>query len=315
MCAVPICKEHRELRPADLIQLFLLYKAACGLSEKTMKDYGYHLAKFFRLYPDALDFPRERTMEYLAGYSNPTSFNLRYSYLRCFWNWCADEGYFRGSRHPLDGIKKKRPQGRVIDIPESELKRLLRQPNQKTFAGFRDFVLMNLQLDTAIRPGEGLHLLPDDLRADRSEIEVRACVSKTRVARTLPVSESTVLLMKRLLLMHHPSWKDATIFCTETGGPFKETSYGHAFKKYSTASKVKATPYALRHCAALLMLRNGVSAFTLASIMGHADLSMTRRYLAISNTDKHREHAAAGVMRLLNDEPPRPARVRTIGKP
>jgi len=49
--------------------------------------------------------------------------------------------------------------------------------------------------------------------------------------------------------------------------------------------------------------------------MGHADLSMTRRYLAISNTDKHREHAAAGVMRLLNDEPPRPARVRTIGKP
>ena len=312
MCAVPIRKEKRLVQPDDLIRMFLLYKAACGLAEKTKSDYRYHLEQFFRLHPDALELPRERTMEYLAGYSNPSSFNLRYSYLRCFWNWCADEGYFRGTRHPLDGIKKKRPQGRMVDIPEGELKKLLRQPGKGTFSGFRDFVLMNLQLDTAIRPGEALQLMPDDFHADRKEVEVRAPVSKTRVARTLPISGSTSTLIKRLLLMHHPLWKGAPIFCTETGGPFKATSYTHVFKRYSTSAEVAVTPYGLRHCAAILMLRNGVSAFTLAAIMGHADLSMTRRYLAISSRDTHREHAAAGVMKLLTDEPSHSARVRKV---
>lgn len=312
MCALPIRKEHRELQPADMMRSFLLYKSACGLAERTMTDYRKILEHFFAAFPDALDFPRERTMEYLAGYSNPTSFNIRFAYLKVFWDWTTAEGYFRGERYPLDGIRKKRPRGRIVQVPESDLKRLLQQPKRSTFAGFRDFVLMSLQLDTAIRPGEALQIMPEDFSPHRKEIEIRAEVSKTRVPRIVPLSPVTSKDVERLLSMHHPLWKDAPIFCTEVGGRLKMESYAGYVKKYAAAAKVKVTPYALRHCAAILMLRGGVSAFTLAAIMGHSDLSMTKRYLAITGKDTHREHSAAGVMRMLSDEEQPPARVRKV---
>jgi len=85
MCAVPIRKEYRNLQPSDLLPLFLSFTATSGLSERTISDYRKILQHFFAHHPDALSNSRADTLEYLARYSNPNSFNMRYAYLKCFW--------------------------------------------------------------------------------------------------------------------------------------------------------------------------------------------------------------------------------------
>ena len=85
MCAIPIRKDYRNLQPDDIVPLFLMYKKATGISPRTQNDYRKILSLFFSRFPDALDYPRERTMEFLSGYENPSSYNVYFAYLSVFW--------------------------------------------------------------------------------------------------------------------------------------------------------------------------------------------------------------------------------------
>ena len=313
MPALPIRKEYRELQPADLMRSFLLFKKAAGLSPRTITDYEAVLSRFFHLYPDALDFPRERTMEHLSSYENPSSYNLRYAYLKCFWDWCAAEGNFRGSRHPLDGLKKRKPRGRIVQLSESEIRCVLRQPNKREYAGVRDYALLCLSIDTGIRPGEALSLSMEDYDAAKGEIIVRAESAKTRTPRTLPLSEETVQAIKRLLEVRPEEWSGAPIFCSSYGEPYQVREWSRRVKMYGKKCGLEITAYHLRHAAALLLLRRGADAFSLQAIMGHSTMSMTRHYIALTNEDMKKAHKSAGVLHaVLGEEEDAPVKRKKL---
>lgn len=84
----------------------------------------------------------------------------------------------------LKGLKRRKDEGRIVSIEDDALKRLLELPDKGTFTGLRDYALMLLAMDTGIRLGESLSLIPLD-------INFRAKVSKTRTRRTLPISPAT----------------------------------------------------------------------------------------------------------------------------
>ncbi|MBM3323618.1 site-specific integrase, partial [candidate division WOR-3 bacterium] len=59
------------------------------------------------------------------------------------------------------------------------------------------------------------------------------------------------------------------------------------------------TPHTFRRTFALESLRAGMNLVTLAAIMGHADLAMLRRYLALVEhdlADAHAQHGAVDAM-------------------
>ena len=304
MNTIPIRSEHRELRPQDLIPKFLLYKKAGGISPRTYRDYETTLHLLFSRYPDALDKPRESTLSFLAGYDNAYSFNIYFAYLKNFWDWMLSEGYFRGGLHPLHGLKKRKPRGRIIQLEEKEVQALLRTPNQKTYCGLRDYALMLLSLDTGIRPGEALQLFPEDLHPEKGELSVRAEIAKTRTPRVLPLSGPTLEVMKRLLRVRPPEWSGASIFCNETGDKLNVTSWSRRVKVYGKKCGLDITAYALRHTAALFMLRHGMDAFSLQRIMGHSTMDMTRHYVNLTTEDTRKAHNQAGVVLSLVEEEP-----------
>ena len=305
MNTVPIRKENRSLQSADIMPAFLLFKKASGVTPRTVASYGEVLEMFFRRFPDALDKPRERTLEFLGQYENAYSFNMRFSYLKVFWNWCLEEGYYRGDGvHPLRGLKKRKTQGRIVQLEEKDVAALLRTPNQKTYCGLRDYALMLLSLDCGIRPGEALQLLPDDFHPEKEELAVRAEVAKTRTPRTLPLSGPTLEVIQRILKVRPWDWREAPIFCTETGEPWNVTSWSRRVKAYGKKCGLDITAYALRHTAALLMLRHGMDAFSLQRIMGHSTMDMTRHYINLTSEDTRRAHGQAGVVLALVEEEP-----------
>lgn len=61
-------------------------------------------------------------------------------------------------------------------------------------------------------------------------------------------------------------------------------------------------PYDLRHTFALEYIRNGANALILQKTLGHSDLSMTKRYVALTNNDLKKEHGLASPIHKLLPE-------------
>ena len=311
MSVVPIFKELWNLRPEDILPQFILYKQASGLSDRTILDYKQRLGLFFLRCPDALNSPRERTMEFLSAYKNPSTYNIYFAYLKVFWDWVQAEGYFKGDRHPLDGLKKRKPQGRIVQLTEKNIADVLSQPDKSRYTGLRDYCLICLQIDTGVRPGEALQLMPSDFSHEKKEIIIRAEVAKTRVSRVLPLSDPTVQTIQKLLTVR--PWENAPIFATETGTPYSVRSWSRRLNAYGKKCGLNITAYHLRHASALLLLRRGADAFTVQNMLGHSNMTMTRHYIDLTMQDVRRGHDNAGVMlAIVGQETSKPVRMRKI---
>ena len=62
---------------------------------------------------------------------------------------------------------------------------------------------------------------------------------------------------------------------------------------------VRCSPHVLRHTCAVMYLRNGGDVFTLQKLLGHEDLTMTRRYAELSQTDVQEKHRLYSPMDAL----------------
>lgn len=60
------------------------------------------------------------------------------------------------------------------------------------------------------------------------------------------------------------------------------TPGGDRLKMYSKTLKTSIRPYNLRHAFALQFLRNGGHTLALQRTLGHTDLTMTKRYVALT---------------------------------
>lgn len=107
----------------------------------------------------------------------PATYNIRRNYLRQYFNWGIKEGLFTGN--PMDGLNKRKDEGRVVNLKAETLTALLKLPDTSTFAGIRDYAVLLLTLDTGIRPKEAFSLLPSDINWQALEIYIRSEVAKS----------------------------------------------------------------------------------------------------------------------------------------
>lgn len=279
---------------------FLLTKKVEGCRDRTIKDYEYHVNQFFKEYPYALEDQEKLQFSvrcYFTTDCAPGTFNIRRSNLKAFFNFLLSEGIIQ--KNPIS-FQKRKDEEKKYQIPQDGLIKLLSLPNKSTFAGLRDYCLMLITLDTGIRPQEALSLLIDDINLNSLEITVRKEIAKTNTSRTLPISAVTVMQIRKIIKARPSNWTFRTpIFCSFSGEAMLESSWSHQLKKYSKILDLSITPYSLRHCFALFYLRNGGNVFTLQRTMGHTDLNMTKRYLALTNQDLLREHQFASPINFL----------------
>jgi len=267
---------------------FLLEKQIAGCRKRTLRDYRYHITRFF----EGLDLEdwegiQERLREYFTPDLAPATFNIRRAYLKAFFEYLVKQGAI--PQNPIT-FKKHKDEGKARAIPQEVLKKLLELPNKATYTGLRDYVLILFTLDTGIRPREALSLLPEHFNLEAREVTVPGGIAKTKASRTLPLSPLTVQWLKKLLKVRPPEWREAPVFCSQDGKAILETSWSHRLASYSKRLGHKVTPYDLRHSFALHSLRNGMNPFALQRILGHTDLTMTKRYLALTQEDLQKEH-------------------------
>lgn len=66
----------------------------------------------------------------------------------------------------------------------------------------------------------------------------------------------------------------------------------------------RCSPHTLRHTFAVEFLRNGGNTFALQQLLGHTDLKMTQRYVALAQADLENQHRMASPMDRLKRRRP-----------
>jgi site-specific recombinase XerD len=79
---------------------------------------------------------------------------------------------------------------------------------------------------------------------------------------------------------------------------------------YSQKLGTKVQPYALRHSFAVMYLRQGGNAFALQKTLGHTILTMTKRYVGLTQQDLRSQHDLACPLRSLIPRKNRIGRVK-----
>lgn len=122
---------------SEALEQFLFWKKAQGISEQTYKDYNQQIRLFFKRYPDSFESIENlklNVFHYLGQDDiKPCTFNNRLVYLRTFLNWCLEQTIVESN--PLQSIKNRKDEGRVVSIDQELLRRLLYLPDKQTFTG------------------------------------------------------------------------------------------------------------------------------------------------------------------------------------
>jgi integrase/recombinase XerD len=288
-----------SLSLVEMFERFMAMKRTEGLSRRTIEEYEVHFGYLLNYVGSDLA-KEEITADVFRGYVgwmlhdrglSPVTANVRIRTMRAFIRFCFVEGYISVPIH--EKIKTlKTDEDTIESFTTAEIKALLNAVDTSTFAGFRDFVMICTLLDTMVRISELLAIKRCNVNLKEGTIKLEAHETKTRRARTVPISSKTCKLLDEYLTETEEFGHDL-LFLTYDGRPIVANSWRRRLSEYGEhagISNKRVSPHTFRHTAALLYILNGGDPFSLQKILGHSDMSMVRKYIQMSNADVKRQH-------------------------
>jgi Phage integrase family len=157
-----------------------------------------------------------------------------------------------------------------------------------------------IALHTGMRPSEQYGL--DWAKVDLTRNFVSLPKTKTGKPRHIPLNAVAVAAFK--VLQQRSINRQGSVFVNIQGQPLR--GYKHWFDRVVEEADVRDfTGYCLRHTSRLAMA--GVGLRTIAELMGHRTIQMTKRYAHLAPA-----HNQAALDRLLSFQTPRPSQVAQI---
>ena len=171
-------------------------------------------------------------------------------------------------RNPVQGVRFLPEKHKPLKIPPREIVEMW-----LAWCAEYDTLLYDLSaiaINTGLRRGDILKIRGEDIDVDRQFLAV--AVSKTGSVQYIPLNETAFNILARRK-------REGFIF---TNGDTHLKSFRRRFKTAKRATGLGCRFHDFRHFAATEMLIAGVDIRTIQVILGHANLSTTERYLAIT---------------------------------
>jgi site-specific recombinase XerD len=291
----------KDITLSNLIEKFISVKKTNGKAERTIEDYEKELWKFQKVNGEEIDMETLETnlLKYFALLPTTSSaaFNRPFSCLNAFFNYLVRQGHIPSNPLQKAEIKKKKDDSNIHSANIDDIKKLLSACDRRTYTGLRNHTIISLMLDTGIRTSELVRLEDSDFEG--GHIIIRPEVCKTRCSRVLYLSPTTTSAIGKLIRMK-PEGFSKKIFPSRDGNELDTNELSREFRKLSQKANVKITPYQLRHTFATLCVENGINIFLLQQLMGHSDISMTRRYTDINQKEIEKAHNNFSPLGLLD---------------
>jgi len=297
---------------------FLDALAARGVSERTLRTYGYCLLNFWRWFSRE-DLKLETLSETeLLGYlrfqhaqkSAAKTINLRLTVVRALYLFCygadlpsgkrqttrssfpwavgrsADLAHLRPFRARTQRLRVKVPRRLVVPLSPEQVKTFL-----QSFRTWRDLCLAGLMLLCGLRSRELISTRLENLRLAEGEIRVWGKGARERV---VPLSAQLTPPLESYLSIERPRSSCAELF-VQLKGPQRGNAMTAAglralFRYHRRTSRVPlANPHRFRHTFAAEMVRAGISLPALMKLMGHSTIHHTMLYVELSPEDVRKE--------------------------
>ena len=212
--------------------------------------------------------------------------NLRLTAIRSFFRFVSfEEPAHSALIQRVLAIPSKRHDKREVHfLTRPEIEAILAVPDQTTWLGRRDRILLLVAVQTGLRLSELTGLDRDAIHLGVGD-HVR-CVGKGRKERTTPLTALARQVLQTWL--KEPVRKGATaLFPSVHGGRLSADSVQSLLAKHVRAAGTKCrslaskrvSPHVLRHSAAMELLQAGVDCSVIALWLGHESIETTQTYL------------------------------------
>jgi integrase/recombinase XerD len=290
-----------DLTLDEMFEKFMTFKKTEALAPRTISEYYIHFDYLKDFLGD--DMTSESvTLEDFRGYIGymlhdrelkPMTVNIRIRTMRAFIRFCYTEGFIDSPIH--ENFKPvKVPEDTLESLTPAEIKKLLTVIDDELYTGFRDKVIIFVLLDTLVRISELVAIKRSNVDLKGGFIQLEAVNTKTRKARTVPLSTKTIKLLKEYM-NETEDFNNDSLFLTYDGHQINQAtvrlSLSENGKKAGITNK-RVSPHTFRHTGALFYVMNGGDPFSLQKILGHSDMSMVRKYIQMTDTDVRRQHNA-----------------------
>jgi integrase/recombinase XerD len=290
-----------ELTLDEMFDKFMAFKKTEALAPRTLSEYYIHFVYLKGFLGE--DMTNENiTLEDFRGYIGymlhdkelkPMTVNIRIRTMRAFIRFCYTEGYIDIPIH--EGFKPvKAPEDTLESFTPSDIKILLSVIDEELYTGFRDKVIIFVLLDTLVRISELVAIKRSNVDLKGGFIQLEAVNTKTRKARTVPLSTRTIKLLKEYM-KETEDFEDEYLFLTYDGHQINQATVRLNLNNYGKKAGItnkRVSPHTFRHTGALFYVMNGGDPFSLQKILGHTDMSMVRKYIQMTDTDVKRQHNA-----------------------
>lgn len=274
----------RNLRPATIVYYRREIEAAKKRMEKPLTSWKERdVEEFILTSKDA---------------TSVTSINTRLRALRSFFNFVHKKKIIK--KNPMKNIKLLRDRKKEIEtLDNKEIELLLNTiRKKKTFVSFRDEVILLVFLDTGVRLSELVGIEVDDIQGNK----IRIRMTKNLFERTVYISEITQEQISKYLKLRGEV-NTNKLFISQDDKELNRHSIQTRFQKYGKEANIgkRVSPHTFRHTMAKRMIMSGVDAFTLMTILGHSDMTITKRYVNLWGPDiekKHRQYGALNGLKI-----------------
>lgn len=286
--------DGRDVYLSIWIESFLVDRTARGLSKRTVSFYAEKL-RLFTDYCDAQiikniteitpSIIREFLLFLEQKNHNPGGVHAVYRSLRAFLNWWEDELEPEGWNNPMDKIKApKVPREPLEPVEISTISEVLKVCDQVSFNGLRDKAILLALLDTGARANEFLQIDLKEVDLVTGSILIRQ--GKGRKPRMVYLGKKTRKAIRAYLRARQDNCK--ALWVTDEGERLHYGGLRGIVRRRAGQAGLAHEPslHSFRRAFAINFLRNNPGEiYSLQRLMGHADLTILRRYLAQTEGD------------------------------
>ncbi|KIL38509.1 integrase [Gordoniibacillus kamchatkensis] len=197
-------------------------------------------------------------------------------------------------KNPIEKIENPKVERKMKQtLSPEEIRSVLSQFDISKFHDYRNWVITRLLLDTGMRIGECLSLMPEHIDFNHKSILIKNAKNKQERYVYFSVKLSSDL---KSWLKYRDRYSDSPfVFPTTKGTQLDIRNYEKALRDAGKKVKVDIHPHQLRNNFAKYYILHGGDWFTLSRILGHSGVEVTQKaYLDFSNEEvgkKYQKHS------------------------
>ncbi|WP_368488782.1 tyrosine-type recombinase/integrase [Clostridium sp. BJN0013] len=266
---------------------FLIYKRSQNLSPRSMYDYDrsfLYLNNYINeVYSDKqirYDITLIRGyISYMLEKVSPNTVNIRIRYLKVYLQFLEQEGYVKERIN--ERVKKVREvKNEKQPLTNSDIKKLLKVINMKSYAGLRDYTLVLLMLSVGTRINETINIKVKNINLKEKYIVINAETAKNRTQRVVPLNSKLIVYLKKLIEISNDVGSEYVFLSSVSHDKVNLSHIKGQLIDYGKKAGLdkSSSAHKLRHTAITNLIKNGSNPLDVKSIAGHSSLEITMGY-------------------------------------